>query len=106
MPRYRSAGGLDDAGMSMGDRAFLRFNARLEPDQLKDGELSVSENGRMDRGVWQPRPAIESLSGTLQVTGDPLRLPFYLVDAVGGETIVSAERVDDLITIEVTGHGF
>jgi hypothetical protein len=92
--------------MDMGDRAFLRFNARLEPDQLRDGELSVSSNGRMDRGVWQPRPGISSLSGALQLSGDPLRLPFYLVDAVGGETIDSAERVDDLITIEVTGHGF
>lgn len=106
MPRYRSSGALDDAGMDMGDRAFLRFNARLETDQLRDGELSVSSNGRMDRGVWQPRPGISSLSGALQLSGDPLRLPFYLVDAVGGETIVSADRVDDLVTIEVTSHGF
>jgi hypothetical protein len=88
--------------MSMGDRAFLRFNARLEPDQLKDGELSVSENGRMDRGVWQPRPAIESLSGTLQVTGDPLRLPFFVVNAVGGETVLSAARLGTSVSVSIT----
>ena len=106
MGKYRSSGGLDDAEIVMGDRAFLRFNARLEPDQLRDGELSVSSNGRMDRGVWQPRRGIESLSGALQLDGDPLRIPFYLVDAVGGETIVSADRVDEVVTVEVTGHGF
>ena len=106
MPRYRSAGGLDDAAIEMGDRAFLRFNARLEPDQLKDGELSVSSNGRMDRGVWQPRAGIVSLSGTLAIDGDPLRLPFYLVDTSGGKTVASASRVNTLVTVTVTGHGF
>lgn len=107
MPRYRSSGGLDDSPVEgMGDRAFLRFNRRLEPDQLQPGELSVSENGRMDRGVWQPRRGIANLSGVLQVDGDPLRLPFYLVDTSGGASIVSADRVNEVVTVEVAGHGF
>ena len=90
----------------MGDRAFLTLNSRLEPDQLGPGMVSVSENGRMDRGSWQPRRAITSLSGSLQNDGDPLRLPFYLVDASGGLTVASADRVVTLVTVEVTGHGF
>ena len=106
MARYRSSGGLDDAEIVMGDRAFLRWNARLEPDQLKDGELSVSSNGRMDRGVWQPRPGIRSLSGALQVTGDPLRLPFFIVDTVGGLTVSSAARVTTLVTLTFASHPF
>lgn len=107
MPEYRSTGGLDDSPVGgMGDRAFLRFNARLEADQLQPGELSVSENGRMDRGVWQPRRAIANLSGTLQVDGDPLRIPFFLVDTSGGLTVASASRVTTVVTVTVTGHGF
>ena len=106
MPRYRSTGGLDDAGIDMGDRAFLRWNARLEPDQLRDGEVSVSENGRMDRGVWQPRRGIESLSGTLQVEGDPLRIPFFVVDTVGGLVLTSAARVGTLVTLTKAAHPF
>ena len=106
MPRYRSAGGLDDGGIDMGDRAFLRLNARLEPDQLKDGEISVSLNGRMDRGVWQPRRGIESLSGSLQVTGDPLRIPFFVVATVGGLTVTLAERVGTVVTLTFASHPF
>lgn len=91
---------------ALGDRAFLSLNSRLEPNQLAAGVVAVSENGRMDRGSWQPRRAIESISGSLQVEGDPLRLPFFLVDTVGGVSIASAERVTELVTVEITGHGF
>lgn len=106
MGKYRSSGGLDDAELVMGDRAFLRWNARLEPDQLRDGEISVSLNGRMDRGVWQPRRGISSLSGSLQVDGDPLRLPFFVVDTVGGLTVTLAERVGTLVTLTFASHPF
>lgn len=78
---------MDDSLVEMGDRAFLRWNARLEPDQLQPGEVSVSVNGRMDRGVWQQRPAIRNLSGALEIDGTPLRLPFFLVDTVGGRDL-------------------
>lgn len=98
-----SSGG---ATVSLGDRGFLRLNARLEAEQLQAGEVSSSLNGRMDRGSWQPRLAIGNLSGALQADGDPLRLPFFVVDAAGGASIVSAARVGTLVTIEVTSHGF
>lgn len=106
MPRARSLGGMDSEPVLMGDRSFLSVNSRLEPDQLAEGVVAVSENGRMDRGSWQPRKAIESVSGALQIDGDPLRLPFYLVDTSGGKTVASAGRVDEVVTVTVTGHGF
>lgn len=106
MSKWASAGDTEDKQLAMGDRGFVKVSARLEPDLLQPSEVTVSENGRMDRGAWQPRKGIVSLSGVLQETGSPLRLSFFLVDAVGGETIVSADRVDDLVTVEVTGHGF
>ena len=106
MSRARPLGGLDSEPVPMGDRAFLTLNSRLEPDQLQPGMVSVSENGRMDRGSWQPRRAHKCVSGVLQIDGDPLCLPFYLVDLAGGKTITSASRVTTLVTVTLTGHGF
>lgn len=60
---------------------------------------------RMDRGSIQPRKAIRNLSGALEVDGDPLLIPFWLVDTSGGLTISAASRVDDMVTLTVT-HGF
>lgn len=80
MSRYRTSGGLDDAVVDDGDRAFLGVQERLEADQLNPGQVSVSENGRMERGVWQVRRGIETVSGALEVSGDPVTLPFTLED--------------------------
>ncbi len=56
MPRYASFGRLDSQLVDDGDTAFVRINQRLRPDQLKPGEVAVSQNGRMDvDGAWQPR---------------------------------------------------
>jgi hypothetical protein len=101
-----SSGGLADIPLEMGDRAFSRLNMRLEPDQLQAGEVAVSENGRMEKLSWQPRRGIDSLSGTLQVDGDPLKLPFYLVDLAGGEPVSSASRADELVTVTLTNPLF
>lgn len=92
--------------LPMGDRGFLRVNARLEGEQLQPGELALSENGRMDRGAWQQRMGIQNLSGSLQNDSDPLMLPFFLVDTPGGLAVDSASRVDELVTLTITGHGF
>jgi len=71
---------LDDAVADDGDRAFLGIQARLEADQLNPGQVSISENGRMDRGSWQTRRAIETVSGALEVSGNPVTLPFTIED--------------------------
>lgn len=106
MAQFGRFGALDDPLAVSGDRAFLRINQRLEPWQLQPGEVTVSENARMDRGVWQPRKGIKNISGALQVSEAPLRVPFFLVDTAGGETITSATRTDETVTVTKAGHGF
>lgn len=95
-----------DAVPGLGDRAFFRVDSRTEPDQLEAGTLASSLNGRMEKRSWQPRKALSNLSGALQVEGDPLRLPFFLVDTVGGLTLSSAERTGEVVTLEVASHPF
>lgn len=106
MSAFRTAGSLDDVAVPMGDRAFFRLNMRAEPDQLEAGEVAVSENGRMERRSWQPRKAHTSLSGSLQVDGDPLRLPFFLVDTPGGIAVVSCEIIGGICFVNVAAHPF
>ena len=105
MPRYSSYGRLDSQQVDDGDTAFQRINSRLRPDQLKPGEVAVSQNGRMDvDGAWQVRKGI-SVFGTPIVAGNSaLTLPFYLY---ANKTISSASRVITVVTVTTsTAHGF
>ena len=69
MPRYTTYGRLDSQQVDDGDTAFQRINSRLRPDQLKPGEVAVSQNGRMDvDGAWQVRKGI-SVFGTPITSG-------------------------------------
>lgn len=107
MSEFRSAGGLDDPIVPMGDTGFSRLNMRDEAELLPPGDVSVSENGRLERRSWQPRKAITSLSGSLQEDGDPLRIPFWVIDEPGGVAVdVSAERVGSLVTLSMTDGPF
>lgn len=90
----------------LGDRAFFRVDSRMEPWQLEPGTLAESLNGRMERRSWQPRRGISNLSGALQVDGEPLRLPFFLVDTPGGLAVDSAARTGTTVTLEIAGHPF
>ena len=86
MSRYRSYGKLDDPFVSEGDTFFLRMNSRLRANQLKAGEVAISENGRMsDDGTWQPRKGLATVFGSI-TAGDSLRLPF---------TVQSAQRLNN-----------
>ena len=46
------------------------------------------------------------MSGELAISAIPLRLPFWIVDTIGGKTISAASRVDNVIALVVLGHGF
>ena len=97
MPRYASFGRLDSQLIDDGDTAFSSLNQRLRPDQLKAGEVAVSQNGRMDvDGSWQTRKGYRNVfaniaNGALAIIlndsdpehGYPLapHLPFNLNDA-------------------------
>jgi hypothetical protein len=90
MSRYRSYGKLDDPFVTEGDTFFLRMNSRLRANQLKVGEVAVSENGRMsDDGTWQPRKGLATIFGSI-TAGDSLRLPF---------TVLSAQRLNNQVII-------
>jgi hypothetical protein len=79
MPRYSNYGSLDNVMVDEGDVAFNRVNARLRPDQLKEGDVAYSSNGRMDLGgAWQPRKGITNFDTAITLNTAALRLPFYL----------------------------
>ena len=98
MPRYASFGRLDSQLIDDGDTAFASLNQRLRPDQLKAGEVAVSQNGRMDLdGSWQTRKGYRNVFATLSSGGSapvlPISLPFNLndgaVNAIYGTALYS-----------------
>ena len=82
MSRFSSYGQADSQMQDELDSGFFGFNNRFRPDQLKDGVLSDSQNGRMDlNGEWQVRKGIDVISGSLLTAAGGLTLPFTLNDA-------------------------
>jgi hypothetical protein len=82
MSRFSSYGQADSQMQDELDSGFFGFNNRFRPDQLKDGVLADSQNGRMDlNGEWQVRKGIEVISGSLLTAAGGLTLPFTLNDA-------------------------
>jgi len=95
---------MDDSISEDGDRGFAGVNQRLQLNQLKPGEVRESLNGRME-GYWKPRKVVVSRTGALTVGGDPLQLPFYLIDVA--KTISSASYASNVVTITMSAnHGF
>ena len=82
MPRYSSYGQADSQQIDEFDAGFFGFNNRFRPDQLKQGVLADSQNGRMNlNGEWQVRKGIDAVSGVLIESGIGITLPFTLNDA-------------------------
>ena len=104
MPAYGSFGGLDDQILSDGDAVFVGMNQRLQPNQLKAGEVVLSKNGRID-GYWQPRKGLELRSGALTNSAQPLILPFFLLDTPLAPIV--ALRSSGVVTMvfSLPGHG-
>lgn len=104
MASYRSYGGLDEQSLSDNDRGFYAINQRLQLNQLQEGEVRESLNGRME-GYWKPRKGVVEKTSALTTGEIPLQLPFYLIDSP--KTISAATvPVTGTIRITVTGHGF
>lgn len=101
MPNFNKYGSIDDVILQDGDRAFLRMNTRLRPNQLKPGEVALSENGRMETdGTWQPREGYDNLTGALSQDGVAL----YALDA--GETgIIPLFDTVDIASSSADGAG-
>jgi hypothetical protein len=97
MPRYASFGRLDSQLIDDGDTAFASLNQRLRPDQLKAGEVAVSQNGRMDvDGSWQTRKGYRNVFANIGVGAGGLVIPFTLNDA-------SAPTINDLAVVAIYG---
>lgn len=61
MNRHRAYWPLDDAPQPDGDGVFVGVNARLQPDQLADGEVAEAVNMRFDAGTAEPRQGLRIL---------------------------------------------
>jgi hypothetical protein len=100
----QSGSAMDDAIGQDVDRGFVGVNQRLQPNQLQEGEVRESLNGRMD-GYWRPRKGIVEKTGALTAGEPPLQLPFYLIDVP--KTISDVEvPVTGTVRLTVTAHGF
>ena len=104
MSQYAQSGSaMDDAQASDGDGGFAGVNQRLQLNQLEVGEVRESLNGRMD-GYWKPRRGIVARTGSLTSGGDPLQLPFFLIDSA--KSITAASVAAGVVTITTSvAHG-
>ena len=106
MSQFASHGGrsVNDPIGEVADRGFQSVNQRLQLNQLQEGEVRESLNGRME-GYWKPRKNVVSRTGALTTGGSPLQLPFLLIDTP--KTIASSSLAANVVTITITaGHGF
>ena len=98
MSRYDKYGARDDRTLEDLDAGFVGFNNRLRPDQLPQGVLEVSKNGRCDRnGEWSVRIGADVKSSPLSAGVNALTLPFYL----GNDTTTSI-TVTNTTTITIS----
>lgn len=78
MAKYASYGRNDDQILDESDVGFVGFNNRLRPDQLAQGMLAYSQNGRIDiNGEWRVRGGVDNVSSPFVIESDSvvLRLP-------------------------------
>ena len=95
MSRYRSYGQLDDQFVVEGDTFFSRMNARLRSTQLQEGEVALSENGRMSEdGTWQPRKGLQTLSGAITIDSAAIRLPYRVAGGQRSSGVVTLTLQD------------
>jgi len=104
MSQFRSTGGLDDPITEDGDRGFVGMNQRLQPNLLQAGEVVLSQNGRME-GYWKPRKQVVKKSDPLTTGGNPLNLPFMLIDAPKSITAAIVPTAGT-VRITINSHGF
>jgi len=99
----QSGGAMDSAVGEVADRGFDRVNQRLQLNQLQEGEVRESLNGRME-GYWKPRKNVVSRTGALTTGGSPLQLPFLLT---GTSVLITAASVTAGVVTLTTGsaHG-
>ena len=104
MSQFAQSGSAMDAAIGEdADRGFVSVNQRLQLNQLQEGEVRESLNGRME-GYWKPRKNVVSRTGALTTGGSPLQLPFLLT---GTSVLITAASVTAGVVTLTTGsaHG-
>ena len=104
MSQFAQSGSPMDAAIGeTADREFVSVNQRLQLNQLQEGEVRESLNGRME-GYWKPRKNVVSRTGALTTGGSPLQLPFLLT---GTSVLITAAAVTAGVVTLTTGsaHG-
>ena len=105
MSQFAQSGSPMDAAIGeTADRGFQSVNQRLQLNQLQEGEVRESLNGRME-GYWKPRKNVVSRTGALTTGGSPLQLPFLLIDTPKTISNVTIP-VTGTVRLTVTAHGF
>jgi hypothetical protein len=105
MSQFAQSGSAMDAAIGeTADRGFVSVNQRLQLNQLQEGEVRESLNGRME-GYWKPRKNVVSRTGALTTGGSPLQLPFLLIDTPKTISNVTIP-VTGTVRLTVTAHGF
>jgi hypothetical protein len=104
MSQFRSVGGLDESIGDDIDRGFVSVNQRLQLNQLQEGEVRESLNGRME-GYWKPRKGVVEKTAGLTTGQIPLQLPFLLMAVE--KSISAATIASTTVTITTSAsHGF
>ena len=104
MSQFRSVGGLDEPISEDVDRGFFAVNQRLQLNQLQEGEVRESLNGRME-GYWKPRKGVVEKTAALTTGQTPLQLPFLLMAVE--RSISAATIAGTTVTITTSvAHGF
>ena len=105
MSQFAQSGSAMDSAIGEDvDRGFVSVNQRLQLNQLQEGEVRESLNGRME-GYWKPRKGVVEKTSALTTGASPLALPFYLMETpktISGVTVPTTGT----IRITVTAHGF
>ena len=103
MSQFRSVGGLDEPISEDVDRRFFAVNQRLQLNQLQEGEVRESLNGRME-GYWKPRKGVVEKTAALTTGQTPLQLPFLLMAVESSISTATIASTTVTITTSVA-HG-
>ena len=103
MARYDRYGALDDQIVEDLDIGFAGYNNKVRPDQLPQGVLAESLNGRMGiGGEWQVRKGIDLIAAPF--TASIFTVPFYTY-ANFTVTTGNIARADTTLTFTASSHG-
>ena len=103
MARYDRYGTLDDQIVEDLDIGFIGYNNKVRPDQLQQGVLAESLNGRMGvGGEWQVRKGIDLIAAPF--TASNFTVPFY---TYANFTVATGNiaRADTTLTFTASSHG-